>query len=244
MVTIFKEDACRWAWEYLTVTLGIPAERLWVSVYEEDDEAEQVWVEKVGLPPERIKRFGKADNFWEHGSGPCGPCSEIFFDRGEDRACSPDCRFGCDCDRYIEIWNLVFTQFDGDGSGNYTPLANKNIDTGMGLERLACVMQGADNLFEVDTIRCVIDEIGRISGRRYGADRKADVSFRVITDHIRGSSFMIADGVLPSNEGRGYVLRRLLRRAARHGRLIGIEKPFYTNSAPRSSTPAGRLIPN
>ncbi|MDR0222645.1 MAG: alanine--tRNA ligase [Oscillospiraceae bacterium] len=226
----FKEDACEWAWEYFTEVLEIPAELLWVSVYEEDGEAERVWVDKVGIPPERIVKFGKADNFWEHGSGPCGPCSEIYFDRGADKGCGAQnggsCKVGCDCDRYIEVWNLVFTQFDSDGKGNYSPLATKNIDTGMGLERLACVMQGADNLFEVDTIKSVIAEIEKLSGVRYGKAEKADWSVRVITDHIRSSSFMIADGVLPSNEGRGYVLRRLLRRAARHGRLLGVEKPF------------------
>jgi len=223
----FKEDACKWAWEYFTVILEIPPELLWVSVFEEDDEAVEIWVNKVGIAPERIVMFGKADNFWEHGSGPCGPCSEIYFDRGADKGCGKaDCKVGCDCDRYIEVWNLVFTQYDSDGRGNYTTLANKNIDTGMGLERLACVMQGVDNLFEVDTIKSVIGEIGKISGKNYNGDAKSDVSFRVITDHIRSGSFMIADGVLPSNEGRGYVLRRLLRRAARHGRLLGITRPF------------------
>ncbi|MDR0196977.1 MAG: alanine--tRNA ligase, partial [Oscillospiraceae bacterium] len=224
----FKEEACAWAWEYFTEVLEIPAELLWVSVYEQDEEAERVWIDKVGLPPERVVKFGKADNFWEHGSGPCGPCSEIYFDRGEDKGCGAGgaCAVGCDCDRFIEVWNLVFTQFDSDGKGNYPPLASKNIDTGMGLERLACVMQGADNLFEVDTIKSVITEIENISGVKYGESAKTDRSVRVITDHIRGSSFMISDGVLPSNEGRGYVLRRLLRRAARHGRLIGVEKPF------------------
>ncbi|MCL1831453.1 MAG: alanine--tRNA ligase [Oscillospiraceae bacterium] len=245
----FKPDACKWAWEYFTEVLEIPQDKLWVSVYEEDDEAREIWINEVGLPPERVVKMGKADNFWEHGSGPCGPCSEIYFDRGAEHGCSPDCKVGCDCDRYIEIWNLVFTQFDSDGKGNYTPLANKNIDTGMGLERLACVMQGAANLFEVDTIKDVIAEIERISGVKYGADKKAkgsalpnpaegsssaerrrpelnDISVRVITDHVRSSTFMICDGVMPSNEGRGYVLRRLLRRAARHGRLLGVTKAF------------------
>jgi len=222
----FKSDACKWAWEYFTEVLEIPTDLLWVSVYEEDDEAHDVWVNEVGVSSERIVRFGKADNFWEHGSGPCGPCSEIYIDRGAENGCSPDCKVGCECDRYIEVWNLVFTQFDSDGKGNYTPLANKNIDTGMGLERLACIMQGAANMFEVDTIKDVICEIERISKRQYGNHAKTDVSIRVITDHVRSSTFMICDGVLPTNEGRGYVLRRLLRRAARHGRLIGIEKPF------------------
>ncbi|MCL2754205.1 MAG: alanine--tRNA ligase [Oscillospiraceae bacterium] len=230
----FKKDACKWAWEYFTDVLQIPADLLWVSVYEEDDEARDIWVSEVGLPPERVVKMGKADNFWEHGSGPCGPCSEIYFDRGVENGCKPDCKVGCECDRYIEIWNLVFTQFDSDGKGNYTPLASKNIDTGMGLERLACVMQGAANMFEVDTIKDVISEIERVSGVKYGTvgatvpgrPNTQDISIRVITDHVRSSTFMICDGVLPSNEGRGYVLRRLLRRAARHGRLLGVKKPF------------------
>jgi alanyl-tRNA synthetase len=223
----FKSEACAWAWEYFTRVLEIPEELLWVSVYEEDDEAAEIWVKEVGVKPERIVRFGKADNFWEHGSGPCGPCSEIYFDRGADKGCNDEnCKVGCDCDRYIEVWNLVFTQFDSDGKGNYTPLANKNIDTGMGLERLACVMQGVDNLFEVDTMRNIMQKVCELTGKTYKANPKEDVSIRIITDHIRSTSFMIADGVLPSNEGRGYVLRRLLRRAARHGRLLGYEKPF------------------
>ncbi|MCL2071331.1 MAG: alanine--tRNA ligase-related protein, partial [Oscillospiraceae bacterium] len=200
----FKEDACKWAWEYFTEVLKIPADLLWISVYEEDDEAMSIWVNKVGVPKERVKKFGKSDNFWEHGSGPCGPCSEIYFDRGEQHGCGSDsCVVGCDCDRYIEVWNLVFTQFDSDGKGNYAPLANKNIDTGMGLERLACVMQGANNLFEVDTIKSVIEEIQLVSGVKYvgiaGKEVKSDISIRVITDHVRASSFLIADGVLPSN---------------------------------------------
>ena len=223
----FKSEACAWAWEYFIKVLEIPEELLWVSVYLEDDEAAEIWVNEVGIRPERIVRFGKEDNFWEHGSGPCGPCSEIYFDRGADKGCgSPDCKVGCDCDRYIEVWNLVFTQFDSDGKGNYTPLANKNIDTGMGLERLACVMQGVDNLFEVDTMRNIMQKVCEITGKKYRENAKEDVSIRIITDHIRSTSFMIGDGVLPSNEGRGYVLRRLLRRAARHGRLLGYEKPF------------------
>jgi alanyl-tRNA synthetase len=224
----FKLEACEWAWEYFTQVLQIPAELLWVSVYEQDDEARSIWIDRVGVAPERIVKFGKADNFWEHGSGPCGPCSEIYIDRGADKTCEAGagCKVGCDCDRYIEVWNLVFTQFDNDGKGNYSPLANKNIDTGMGLERLACIMQGANNMFEVDTIKDIITEIEHISSKKYTSDENSDISFRVITDHVRACTFMICDGVLPSNEGRGYVLRRLLRRAARHGRLIGIEKPF------------------
>ncbi|MCL2694292.1 MAG: alanine--tRNA ligase, partial [Oscillospiraceae bacterium] len=229
----FKKEACAWAWEYFTQVLEIPSDLLWVSVYLEDDEAAEIWVNEVGVAPERVVRFGKADNFWEHGSGPCGPCSEIYFDRGADKGCmqsdgtpDPECKVGCDCDRYIEVWNLVFTQFDSDGKGNYTPLANKNIDTGMGLERLACVMQEVDNLFEVDTMRNIMQKVCAIVGKSYKNNAKDDVSIRIITDHIRSTVFMTGDGVLPSNEGRGYVLRRLLRRAARHGRLLGYEKPF------------------
>ncbi len=223
----FKNEAIPWAWEFLTKTLEIPAELLWPSIYEEDDEAFDIWTKVVGVPAEKVVRMGKADNFWEHGSGPCGPCSEIYFDRGEKYGCgSPDCKPGCDCDRYMEIWNNVFTQFDSDGKGNYTELSQKNIDTGMGLERLACVMQGVDNLFEVDTVRKILDTVCSYSGKSYGADYNDDVSIRIITDHIRSSTFMISDGVMPSNEGRGYVLRRLIRRAARHGRLIGIKGAF------------------
>ena len=223
----FKDEAIPWAWEFLTETLEIPADLLWPSIYENDEEAYDLWVNKVGVDPKKVVRLGKADNFWEHGSGPCGPCSEIYFDRGERYGCgSPDCKPGCDCDRYMEIWNNVFSQFNNDGNGNYTDLAQKNIDTGMGLERLACVMQGVDNMFEVDSIRRIIDEVCAISGRTYGEDKEKDVSIRVITDHIRGAMFMIADGVIPSNEGRGYVLRRILRRACRHGKLLGINHPF------------------
>ena len=223
----FKDEAIPWAWEFLTETLEIPADLLWPSIYENDEEAYDLWVNKVGVDPAKVVRLGKADNFWEHGSGPCGPCSEIYFDRGEKYGCgSPDCKPGCDCDRYMEIWNNVFSQFNNDGNGNYTDLAQKNIDTGMGLERLACVMQGVDNMFEVDSIRRIIDEVCAISGRTYGADKEKDISIRVITDHIRGAMFMIADGVIPSNEGRGYVLRRILRRACRHGKLLGINHPF------------------
>ncbi|MBO5050934.1 MAG: alanine--tRNA ligase [Clostridia bacterium] len=223
----FKDEAIPWAWEFLTETLEIPADLLWPSIYENDEEAYDLWVNKVGVDPKKVVRLGKADNFWEHGSGPCGPCSEIYFDRGEKYGCgSPDCKPGCDCDRYMEIWNNVFSQFNNDGNGNYTDLAQKNIDTGMGLERLACVMQGVDNMFEVDSIRKIIDEVCAIAGKTYGENKKEDISIRVITDHIRGATFMIADGVIPSNEGRGYVLRRILRRACRHGKLLGIDHPF------------------
>lgn len=223
----FKVEATAWAWEFLTQVLEIPADKLWISVYEEDDEAAQIWTEKVGIPPERIVRFGKEDNFWEHGSGPCGPCSEIYFDRGEGVGCGrPECKVGCDCDRFMEIWNLVFSQFDSDGNGHYERMPKPNIDTGMGLERLACVMQNVGNLFEVDTVQNIMQHICRIANVTYKKDPKADISLRVITDHIRSTTFMIGDGVLPSNEGRGYVLRRLLRRAARHGRLLGIEGTF------------------
>ena len=226
----FKHEAIAWSWEFLTEVLEIPADRLYPSVYEEDDEAFEIWEKEVGIAPERIFRFGKADNFWEHGAGPCGPCSEIYFDRGEKYGCGkPDCTVGCDCDRYIEIWNNVFTQFEGDGHGGYTELENKNIDTGMGLERLATVMQDVDSIFDVDTIRHLREEVCRIAGVEYGKDRKTDVSIRVITDHIRSVTFMVSDGVTMSNEGRGYVLRRLLRRAARHGRLLGIEGTFLAD---------------
>ena len=223
----FKEEATTWAWEFLTEELQIPKELLYITVYEEDDEAWDIWEKNRGVDPSHIKRMGKEDNFWEIGSGPCGPCSEIYFDRGEKYGCGKDtCGVGCDCDRYIEIWNNVFTQFDSDGKGHYERLPKGNIDTGMGLERLACVMQGVDNMFEVDSIANVIKEVEKISGVKYKADAKTDISVRVITDHIRSTIFMISDGVLPSNEGRGYVLRRLLRRAARHGRMIGIKGLF------------------
>ena len=225
----FKNEAIPWAWEFLTVTLEIPANLLWPSVYEHDDEAYALWRDVIGVPEEHIVRLGKADNFWEHGSGPCGPCSEIYFDRGIKYGCgSPDCKPGCDCDRFMEIWNNVFSQFNNDGNGNYTELAQKNIDTGMGLERLACVMQGVDNLFEVDTVRRILDTVCSIAGKTYGADKANDVSIRVVTDHIRSATFMISDGVIPSNEGRGYVLRRILRRACRHGKLLGINRKFMT----------------
>ncbi len=223
----FKDEAIPWAWEFLTDWLEIPAELLWPSIYENDEEAFDIWNKKIGVPAERIVRLGKADNFWEHGSGPCGPCSEIYFDRGLKYGCgSPDCKPGCDCDRFMEIWNNVFSQFNNDGNGNYTELAQKNIDTGMGLERLACVMQGVDNLFEVDTVRKILNTVCSIAGKEYGKDAANDVSIRVITDHIRSSTFMISDGVIPSNEGRGYVLRRILRRACRHGKLLGINRAF------------------
>ena len=225
----FKEEAIPWAWEFLTQVMEIPEDKLWPSVYESDDEAYAIWRDKIGVPEERIIRLGKEDNFWEHGTGPCGPCSEIYFDRGEKYGCgSPDCKPGCDCDRYMEIWNNVFSQFNNDGKGNYTELKQKNIDTGMGLERLACVMQGVDNMFEVDTVRNTLNAVCERAGKEYGKNADDDVSIRIITDHIRSASFMIADGVVPSNEGRGYVLRRILRRAARHGKLLGISGAFLS----------------
>ncbi len=228
----FKQQAIPWAWEFLTETLEIPGELLWPSIYEDDDEAYDIWANKVGVNPAHIVRLGKEDNFWEHGSGPCGPCSEIYFDRGEKYGCGkPDCKPGCDCDRYMEIWNNVFSQFNNDGHGHYTELAQKNIDTGMGLERLACVMQGVDNMFEVDSIRKVLDKVCAISDKTYGTDKENDISIRVVTDHVRSATFMISDGVIPSNEGRGYVLRRILRRACRHGKLLGINRPFLTELA-------------
>lgn len=222
----FKHEAIAWAWEYLTKVLEIPEDSLWVTIYEEDDEAGDIWAEEIGVPRDRIVKLGKKDNFWEHGSGPCGPCSEIHFDRGEKYGPFIDFEQAGDCDRLIEIWNLVFTQFDNDGNGNYTQLANKNIDTGMGLDRLACVMQGVDNMFEVDTAQNIIKTICEITGKQYKANEKDDVSIRVITDHVRASTFLIGDGVRPSNEGRGYVLRRLIRRAARHGRMLGMTESF------------------
>ena len=228
----FKEEVIPWAWEFLTSDewMAIPKDRLHISVYEEDDEAYDIWTKKVGIAPDHMVRLGKEDNFWEHGSGPCGPCSEIYFDRGPEYGCGkPTCGVGCDCDRYMEIWNLVFSQFDADGKGHYERLARPNIDTGMGLERLAVVMQDVDNLFEVDTVAAVLHHVERISGKQYGANEKDDISIRVITDHIRATVFMASDGILPSNEGRGYVMRRLLRRAARHGRMLGIDHPFLTD---------------
>ncbi len=223
----FKKEAASWAWEFFTEDLKMPEDKLWVSIYEEDDEAYDIWKNHVGIPPGKIVRLGKEDNFWEHGTGPCGPCSEIHFDRGADKGCKkPGCKVGCDCDRYIEVWNLVFTQFSKNEDGEYTKLEKKNIDTGMGLERLAAVIQDADSLFEVDTIRNVLDRVCEITGKEYGKAYKNDVSIRVITDHIRSTVFMVSDGIIPSNEGRGYVLRRLLRRASRHGRLLGLSGLF------------------
>lgn len=222
----FKKEAIAWAWEFLTGVLEIPAEKLWITIFESDDEAEQIWMNDIGIPKDRIIRLGKADNFWEHGSGPCGPCSEIHFDRGEAYGPFESFEQASDIDRVIEIWNLVFSQFDSDGNGNYAEMANKNIDTGMGLERLACAVQGVDNLFEVDTVQNIMKHISRIAGVNYKENEKSDVSLRVITDHIRSTTFMVGDGVTASNTGRGYVLRRLLRRAARHGRLLGITEPF------------------
>ena len=223
----FKHEATAWAWEYITQVLELPVDRLWVTIYQDDDEAFDIWTKEVGVDPARIVRLGKEDNFWEHGSGPCGPCSEIYFDRGEEHGCgSPTCGPGCDCDRYVEFWNLVFSQFDSDGNGHYERMPKPNIDTGMGLERLACIMQGVENLFEVDTVQNIMKKISEIAGVTYGQNERSDVSLRVITDHIRSTTFMIGDGVSPSNSGRGYVLRRLLRRAARHGRLLGITEPF------------------
>ena len=226
----FKKEVIPWAWEFLTKELEIPADRLYISVYQDDDEAYDIWTRSVGIPEDHMVRLGKEDNFWEHGSGPCGPCSEIYFDRGLKYGCGkPTCGVGCDCDRFMEIWNLVFSQYDSDGKGTYALLPKPNIDTGMGLERLAVVMQDVDNLFEVDTVAAVLHHVERISGKQYGANEKDDISIRVITDHIRATVFMASDGILPSNEGRGYVMRRLLRRAARHGRMLGIDHPFLTD---------------
>ena len=228
----FKHEAIAWSWEFLTSPkwVGIDPDRLYPSIYVDDDEAFEIWNKEIGIPAERIFRFGKEDNFWEHGAGPCGPCSEIYYDRGEQYGCGkPDCTVGCDCDRYMEVWNNVFSQFDNDGHNNYTELVQKNIDTGMGLERLAVVCQGVDSLFDVDTVMNITHKVSELTGAYYGKSQKMDVSLRVITDHIRSATFMICDGVLPSNEGRGYVLRRLLRRAARHGKLLGVNKPFLYN---------------
>ena len=223
----FKQDAIPWTWEFLTKVVGLEPDRLYPSIYLEDEEAFEIWNKVVGIPAERIFRFGKADNFWEHGAGPCGPCSEVYYDRGPEHGCGkPGCTVGCECDRYIEVWNNVFTQFENDGEGHYTELKQKNIDTGMGLERLACVVQNVNSLFDVDTVMNITNKVSEITGAHYGESHKSDISLRVITDHIRSSVFMICDGVLPSNEGRGYVLRRLLRRAARHGKLLGVNDPF------------------
>ena len=223
----FKHEAIAWTWEFLTEVVGLDPERLYPSVYENDDEAFEIWEKEIGVPKEKIFRFGKEDNFWEHGSGPCGPCSEVYYDRGEKYGCGKtDCTVGCDCDRYIEVWNNVFTQFDNDGKGNYTELEQKNIDTGMGLERLAAVVQDVDSIFDVDTIRALRDKVCQLAGKEYQKEYKWDVSIRIVTDHIRSATFMISDGIMPSNEGRGYVLRRIIRRAARHGKLLGIEGAF------------------
>ncbi|MGI6030936.1 MAG: alanine--tRNA ligase [Eubacteriales bacterium] len=228
----FKHEAIAWSWEFLTQVVGLDPDRLYPSVYEDDDEAFAIWEKEIGIAPERIFRFGKEDNFWEHGAGPCGPCSEIYYDRGEKYGCGkPDCTVGCDCDRYMEVWNNVFTQFDNDGKGHYTELEKKNIDTGMGLERLAVVVQDVDSIFDVDTLKALRDQVCKVAGVTYQTDAKKDVSIRLITDHVRSVTFMTSDGIKPSNEGRGYVLRRLLRRAVRHGRLLGIEGPFMAGLA-------------
>ncbi|HWP79751.1 MAG TPA: alanine--tRNA ligase [Candidatus Acidoferrum sp.] len=241
----FKHDACAWAWELCTKVLELPADKLYVTVYLEDDEAWNIWEHEVGVDPSHISRLGKADNFWEIGAGPCGPCSEIYYDRGEKYGCgSPDCAPGCDCDRFVEFWNLVFTQFNNDGENNYTELASKNIDTGMGLERMACIMQGVDNLFETDTISGITTKASEIVGVKYKESPKTDVSLRVITDHIRSTTMMISDGIMPSNEGRGYVLRRLLRRAARHGKLLGYTKPFLYQIVDTVVDLSGEAYPN
>ena len=223
----FKHEAIAWTWEFLTEVVGLSADRLYPSVYENDDEAFEIWEKEIGVPAEKIFRFGKADNFWEHGSGPCGPCSEVYYDRGEKYGCGkPDCTVGCDCDRYIEVWNNVFTQFDNDGKGNYSELEQKNIDTGMGLERLAAVVQDVDSIFDVDTIQALRGKVCELAGKEYKKEYKWDVSIRIVTDHIRSATFMISDGIMPTNEGRGYVLRRIIRRAARHGKLLGIDGMF------------------
>ena len=225
----FKHESLAWSWEFLTSPqwVGLEPELLYPSVYEGDDEAYDIWINEIGVPKERVVKLGKSDNFWEHGSGPCGPCSEIYYDRGVEKGCGkPDCAPGCDCDRFMEVWNNVFSQFNNDGEGNYTDLVQKNIDTGMGLERLACVSQCVDSLFDVDTVMNITNKVSELTGATYGQSHKMDVSLRVITDHIRSATFMIGDGILPSNEGRGYVLRRLLRRAARHGKLLGVNEPF------------------
>ena len=225
----FKKEVIPWAWEFCTEVMEMDPDRIYCSVYLDDDEAYDIWTKEVGVKPDHMVRFGKEDNFWEHGQGPCGPCSELYYDRGVEFGCGkPDCKVGCDCDRFVEFWNLVFTQFENDGNNNYTPLKNPNIDTGMGLERLAVISQGVDNLFEVDTVQNIMKHIIKIAGIEYHANEKSDVSLRVITDHIRSTTFMIGDGVIPSNVGRGYVLRRLLRRAARHGKILGIDRMFLT----------------
>ncbi|MBR6230522.1 MAG: alanine--tRNA ligase, partial [Lachnospiraceae bacterium] len=226
----FKHEAIAWSWEFLTKVVGLDPDRLYPSVYLDDDEAFAIWRDEIGIAPERIFKFGKEDNFWEHGSGPCGPCSEIYYDRGEKYGCGkPGCTVGCDCDRYMEIWNNVFTQFDNDGKGNYTELASKNIDTGMGLERLAVVVQEVDSIFDVDTLCALRNKVCEVAGKEYHVEHETDVSVRLITDHIRSATFMISDGIMPTNEGRGYVLRRIIRRAARHGRLLGIDHLFLAD---------------
>ncbi|RRH37641.1 alanine--tRNA ligase, partial [Clostridioides difficile] len=223
----FKRESIKWGWEFVTEWLNIPEDKIWVTVYEEDDDSYDIWAKEMNFPEERMVRLGKDDNFWEIGTGPCGPCSEIYFDRGEEYGCdNPDCKPGCDCDRYLEFWNHVFTQFDRDEEGNYSLLENKNIDTGMGLERMGCIMQGVDTIFEVDTIKSILEAVEKLTGVKYGENPKNDISIRIITDHIRAVTFLVSDGVLPSNEGRGYVLRRLLRRAARHGKLLGVKELF------------------
>ena len=228
----FKREAIGWTWEFLTEVVGLDKNRLYPSVYVDDDEAFEIWNKEIGVPAESIFRFGKEDNFWEHGSGPCGPCSEVYYDRGEKYGCGkPDCTVGCECDRYIEVWNNVFTQFDNDGKGNYSELEQKNIDTGMGLERLAAVVQDVPSIFDVDTIRALRDHVCKLAGKEYQKEYKWDVSIRIVTDHIRSATFMISDGIMPTNEGRGYVLRRIIRRAARHGRLLGIEGEFLAGLA-------------
>ena len=228
----FKHEAIAWSWEFLTQVVGLDPNRLYPSIYQDDDEAFDIWNKEIGIPADRIFRFGKEDNFWEHGAGPCGPCSEIYYDRGEKYGCGkPGCTVGCECDRYMEIWNNVFSQFNNDGHGNYTDLIQKNIDTGMGLERLACIVQDVDSMFDIDTMKALRDHVCNLSGKQYGIDHETDVSLRVVTDHIRSVTFMVSDGILPSNSGRGYVLRRLLRRACRHGKLLGIDGAFLVKLA-------------
>ena len=240
----FKHEATAWAWEFCTKEMQMDPEKIYVSIYLDDDEAYDIWTKEVGVKPDHMVRFGKEDNFWEHGAGPCGPCSELYYDRGPEHGCGkPDCKVGCDCDRYVEFWNLVFTQFENDGNGNYTRLKHPNIDTGMGLERLACISQGVDNLFEVDTVRNIMKRVSEIANVKYHSSEKTDISLRVITDHIRSTAMMISDGVMPSNEGRGYVLRRLLRRAARHGRLLGIDKPFLADLCETVIAESGKAYP-
>ncbi|RKD27919.1 alanyl-tRNA synthetase [Caminicella sporogenes DSM 14501] len=240
----FKEESITWGWEFCTEHLKMPVEKLWVSIYEEDDEAFEIWNKKIGVPEEKIVRLGKEDNFWEIGTGPCGPCSEIYFDRGEEYGCgSEDCKPGCDCDRYVEFWNHVFTQFDKDENGICHPLPKPNIDTGMGLERVACIIQNVDSIFEIDTIKHILNGVVKIANKKYGISEKDDISIRIITDHIRAVTFMVGDGILPSNEGRGYVLRRLLRRAARHGKLLGIESSFLNELVDRVIEVSGEAYP-